>query len=80
MGRLTFMNRKGDTGEQWSVDDAGSVTRVRETFDLAIRKGAFAVEVLPNGQHEQVTSFKPEAEEILVIPQIRGGAYARVVA
>lgn len=74
MARLTFMNRKGDTGERWELDDEGSVEKVRESFNLAIRKGGFAVEVLPYGQHEQITCFKPEAEEILVIPQIRGGA------
>jgi hypothetical protein len=72
MGRLTFINRKGDTGETWEPGDAGSTEKAREAFELAIRKGAFAAEVV-DGSYEQLRAFKPEATEILLIPQIRGG-------
>lgn len=74
MGRLTIMGRSGDTGECWEVGNDGSVQRVKERFELAISKGALAFEVVKEGEPaEQIKAFNPEAREIVLVPQIKGG-------
>lgn len=73
MGRLTLMSRKGDTGETWEVGDDGSVQKAKARFDALVSKGALAFEMLKPDEGEQITTFKPEAEEIILVSAIRGG-------
>lgn len=73
MGRLTLMSRKGDVGEMWEVGNDGSIQKAKARFDELVGKGALAFETVAPGQAEQITSFKPEAEEIVLVPAIRGG-------
>ena len=73
MGRLTLMSNRGDTGETWEVGDDGSVLKAETRFNELVKKGALAFEVTKPGEAEQIDKFNPEAQEILLIPAIRGG-------
>lgn len=73
MGRLTLMSRQGDVGETWEVTDTGSVQKAKDHFDALMKKGALAFETTKPGQAEQIKEFNPEAEEIVMVPAIKGG-------
>ena len=73
MGKLTLMSRMGDTGETWDMGDESSVVSVRTRFNDLMKKGALAFETIKPGVAEQITEFKPEATEIVMVPQIKGG-------
>ena len=64
----------GDQEFSWDPDDAGSVAVAEREFDIARKNGMTGVSVGADGQGSEVISkFDPEADAIVVAPQIIGG-------
>ncbi len=58
----------------WDPDDAGSVAVAERKFDEAIIDGGAGVSVGSDGQgSEAIGDFDPNADAIVVHPQIQGG-------
>lgn len=64
----------GDTKLIWSSDNSHEVENARATFDRLKKNGFAAFAVKKNGDKgEQIFAFDPEAEKIIMTPQLRGG-------
>ncbi len=73
-GTLHVMNGTGDTRVIWSADNADEVAAARKTFDDLRKKGFLAFSVKRSGDKgEQITTFDPDAEKIILAPPMRGG-------
>lgn len=58
----------------WDPDDGGSVAVAEKEFDDALAAGGAGVSVGRDGQGSEATSaFDPNAEALVVHPQITGG-------
>jgi hypothetical protein len=76
MGRLRIMGREGDLQLEWSRDDAGSLLEAaQEVEQWLARPGhlAFGFTRLDLEAGAKLTGFDPDAVEILLVPQMRGG-------
>ena len=84
MGDLRVMKpNKGDIRLMWDKDNVNEVATARAAFDEAMnqrdprtnRRLNTAYRVLRNGEPgDIVTEFDPNAEKLLVAPQMSGGA------
>jgi hypothetical protein len=73
-GEMSVMGRSGDTKILWDRNNADEVAAARAQFDALRRKSFLAFSVRRNGERgEQINEFDPEAEKIILAPQIRGG-------
>lgn len=76
MSEMRVMGKQGDTKILWSADNDAEVKAAREHFNSLRAKGMLAFSVKRNGDKgEQITEFDPNAEKIIMAPQIRGGAF-----
>lgn len=66
----------GDTRVTWSRRNAAEVAAARRSFDeLTSAPNNFAAFSVSAGQRgERIKEFDPEAEEILIVPPVAGGA------
>lgn len=71
---MRVMGSQGDIKIQWDPNSAEEVEIARTEFNQLRRKNflAFAVDRRGN-KGEQITEFDPDAEKIILAPQIRGG-------
>jgi len=74
MGEMAVMGREGDLKITWDRKDSKQTADAQEQFDTLVGKGylAFAVDKSGN-KGEQITTFDPAVERIILAPQIRGG-------
>lgn len=75
---LTFkiMDHTGHSTEAFDLADAASLAAAQAKFDELVSERKFrAAKPKPGspGTHELVKSFDPEAEQMLFIPQLKGG-------
>jgi hypothetical protein len=74
MSEMSIMDPTGHTSVTWAPDNSAEVASARETFDAMTAKGYRAFRVDRKGrQSEQMRSFDPSAEEMILIPQLQGG-------
>lgn len=74
MSKMEVMDPTGHTSISWDADVDIEVSIARSAFDEAIKKGYQAFRVRGEDQKgERLTAFDPEAEKILLIPQLKGG-------
>jgi len=75
MGELSIMGRQGDTKIIWDSMRPDEVENARRTFDDLRKKGylAFAVRGREGEKGEQITTFDPNAERLIMAPPMRGG-------
>lgn len=77
MGKLRVLDSSGDTVVDWAAEDTDSVKEVEAMFRRLVfttRRMAFARPAgAPAEAAEQVRTFDPAAEEILVVRPIQGG-------
>ena len=75
-GTLRIMGKPGDTKQIWNRDNAVEVEAARRTFDdLVGKRGYFAYKVRPGGDKgEQIKTFDPSAEAVILVPPMKGGA------
>lgn len=73
MGVLRVLNHTGDVETKWSEDNPRALEKARTTFEEMIGKGYLAFDIDKQGNGEQIRKFKPEATEVILTPQLRGG-------
>jgi hypothetical protein len=81
MAVLRIMNSSGDRSVRWDrgkvqVGDPEAMAAVREAervFEEAKARGATGFKVTPGRPAERIEQFDPEAEQIIVVPQVAGG-------
>lgn len=72
MSVLRVMNSQGDKSMEWEVTNPDSVKEAQTRFDELMKKGGLAF-LSEGGESERITSFRPEAKEIVIVPAIAGG-------
>lgn len=75
MGEMAVMDRQaGDLKVIWDADNEDEVQAAREQFDSLTAKGYMAYAVGGRGRKgEQIRTFDPDAEKIILAPAMRGG-------
>ena len=75
MGEMAVMGRQGDLKVIWDHTKTDEVAAARKTFDEMRAKGylAFSVKGRDGSKDEQITTFDPAAERIILAPPMRGG-------
>jgi hypothetical protein len=76
MGRLRIMGRDGDQQIEWYQDDPDSLLRASlEVENWLTLPGhlAFGFKQPQLDAGEKITAFDPDAAEIILVPQMRGG-------
>lgn len=73
-GLMQVMDPSGHTEISWDADVAAEVAIARTAFTELTAKGYQAFSVGEEGRKgERLRTFDPEAEKILMIPQLVGG-------
>ena len=67
------MSAEGDTQVAWEETDAASMERARAMIERAFQEGRGVFAVDEEGVGVRLREFRPDAREIVVIPQIKGG-------
>lgn len=71
MGRMRIMGRRGDSVVEWNQETADAA---QKEFDEFLTGGGLAFKAdKEGGEAERVKSFDPKAEELILVPQLRGG-------
>lgn len=71
---MSIIGGNGDTKIAWNPDNPDEVTTARESFDKLRAKSYLAFTVNRKGDKgEQISSFDPEAEAMILVPPLRGG-------
>jgi hypothetical protein len=74
VGVLACMDSSGDTKVQWNRNNPDSVETARLAFEKLTKKGQSAFRVNRDGsQGERMTTFDPQAEGVILVPQYQGG-------
>ena len=73
MGIIRWMSTEGDTQVAWDETDTASMERAREMIERAFREGRGVFALKEDGVGVRLHEFDPQAKEIVVIPQIKGG-------
>lgn len=74
MGELHAQNGYGDTKTVWDADNPDEVNQARRTYNDLIKKNFLAFSVGRRGKKdEQIDEFDPDAEQIIMCPQMKGG-------
>lgn len=73
-GELVELGRQGDTRIIWDSEKEDEVATARRAFDDLRAKGYLAFKVNKEGNKgEQITRFDPDAEKLILAPQMKGG-------
>lgn len=74
MSMMNVMDPSGHTSIEWTAGNAAEVTAAREMFDTMTGKGYQAFRIGARGQQaERITTFDPNVEKLMLIPQLKGG-------
>jgi hypothetical protein len=75
-GEMATLDRTGDTKVIWDKDNEDEVEAARATFDRLTKDKkytAFHVTGKDGKKGERMRAFDPEAERIILVPQMVGG-------
>lgn len=74
MGKLEIMSAQtGHDEKAWDKSDPVSVKEAQARFNELTKRGYFAARQEADGSHTQLREFDPEAETIVLRPQLIGG-------
>lgn len=75
MSEMAVMNREGDTKVEWDRSNANEVEAARRSFDDLVGQKRYAAFKMGPGakRGEQIRTFDPDAERIVLVPPMRGG-------
>lgn len=72
--QMQVMDPTGHTTTAWDPAVPAEVADARATFERMTAQGYQAFHVGRRGQQaERMTSFDPDAEQMILIPQLKGG-------
>lgn len=75
-GMMAELNESGDTKIIWSKDNPEEVEVARAAFDRLTKKGKYAAFNVTGKDGEKggrMYDFNPNAERIILVPQLQGG-------
>lgn len=73
-GSMNVMDTTGHTKVEWNKDVPAEVAIAKAAFEAAVAGGAQAFSVRSDGtQGRRLSEFDPNAEEIMMVPRLRGG-------
>lgn len=74
-GTMHELNDKGDTKIVWDSENADEVAIAKAAFESARKKGmlAYKAEGRKGERGEQIRTFDPDAERIILVKAIQGG-------
>ena len=71
---MQVLDQTGHTSVTWDAANQDEVAAARETFNTMTGKGYTAFRVDRRGnQSTQIREFDPSAEEMVLVPQLKGG-------
>lgn len=71
---MHVMNESGDTRLSWDEDNRDEVANAKRTFEDMTGKGYMAYKMNKSGEKgEQIRTFDPSVEKIVLSPQMKGG-------
>jgi len=81
MGMLRVISKRGDDRVQWNEQDAltgdaeanAAIREAERIFAHERARGAIAFRVEPGKQAERIEQFDPQADQIILVPQVIGG-------
>jgi hypothetical protein len=74
LNQMNVLDRSGHTSVKWNPDNDDEVQVARITFEELTKKGYRAFTVGRFGrQGDRLDTFDPEAGEIMMVPQLKGG-------
>jgi len=74
VGEMAVLDKTGDTKVTWDRTKSEEVDAARATFDALRQKGYAAFAVSKDGSKgEQIRTFDPTAERIILAPALVGG-------
>lgn len=75
MGELAIMDHSGDTKLMWDSENEDETENARRTFATMKAKGfmAYTVKGKSGDKGEVIREFDPDAESIIMVPQMKGG-------
>lgn len=83
MGKLVVLNRRGDNTVTWDMERALAgdteaklaVLEAERIVNEGLQKGSAAFAVVPGtNEGKKIKRFDPNAEQIVVVPPMRGGS------
>jgi hypothetical protein len=73
-GIIKVLDGSGDSRFMWSKDNPDEVKAAKKTFERLKEKGYLAYKVLASGARgEVIREFDPDAQSIIMAPQLVGG-------
>jgi trans-aconitate methyltransferase len=74
MGYMDVMDPTGHTKQIWSADNEAEVEAAQAVFDSLTAAGYRAFHVKKDGEEgRRMETFDPDAEKMILLPQLRGG-------
>ena len=81
MGMLRVISKRGDDRVQWNEQDAltgdaeanAAIREAERIFAHERARGAIAFRVEPGKQAVRLEQFDPQADQIILVPQVIGG-------
>jgi hypothetical protein len=74
MSVMEVMDQTGHTRHIWDASNEDEVQAARTMYDGLTRKGYRAFHVKKNGEEGQrMDTFDPDAEKMILVPQLKGG-------
>ncbi len=74
MGEMAIMGTEGDVKQAWDSENSEEVAAAKATYDKLVKKGYKAFSVKKDGEKgKEIFEFDPDAEKIILIPQMKGG-------
>lgn len=71
---MAVLGSQGDVKRIWDRSNPDEVQDARESFDRLKDRGFLAFRVNKDGtQGEQMDTFEPNAERMILVPQMQGG-------
>lgn len=73
-GEMSVLDQSGDFKIIWDADKPDEVEQARKTFEDLRKKGYAPFKVNRQGnQGEQVRTFDPEQQTLIMVPAMQGG-------
>jgi len=74
MGYMEIMDQTGHTRHIWDSDNEAEVEAARALYNSLTGRGFRAFHVNKSGEEgTRMDSFDPDAEKMIMVPQLRGG-------
>lgn len=73
MGKLVILGQIGDLKVSWNSGNEDEIMAAKEIFEKRTKEGWSAFREKYGSKGEKIKFFDPNAERIVLIPQISGG-------